>query len=270
MARRAQALAFHPVNFAPMCSPIRSLSLALLFLAGAGSYAQGDIRDTTIALTAVTASYSYQIPGGDMALRFGPNSNIGINAFRKNKRNYFFGAEGSFLFGSDIRESGLLRNVVNSQGQIVDNSGIMADVLVYERGWTAMGIVGKIMPVVGPNPNSGIMLKLGVGYMRHKIRIQTQKNEVAPVEGDYLEGYDRLAAGPMGSLLIGYQHFGNRRLINFIIGFEVITAFTQPLRAYNFDTQRAETGTRLDALMGLRAGWSLPIYKRSDDRYHYY
>src|SRR5690606_24532632 len=156
MARRAQALAFHPVNFAPMCSPIRSLSLALLFLAGAGSYAQGDIRDTTIALTAVTASYSYQIPGGDMALRFGPNSNIGINAFRKNKRNYFFGAEGSFLFGSDIRESGLLRNVVNSQGQIVDNSGIMADVLVYERGWTAMGIVGKIMPVVGPNPNSGI------------------------------------------------------------------------------------------------------------------
>jgi len=241
-----------------------------LLLTGARSYAQGDIRDTTIALTAVTASYAYQLPGGDMALRFGPNSNIGINAFRKSKRNYLFGAEGSFLFGSEIRESGLLRNVVNSQGQIVDNSGIMADVLLYQRGWTAMAIVGKIIPVAGPNPNSGILLKLGAGYMRHKVRIQTQKNEVAPLEGDYLEGYDRLTAGPMGSLLIGYQHFGNRRLINFMAGFEVVMGFTQPLRAFNFDTQQAETGSRLDVLTGLRVGWSLPIYKRSDDRYHYY
>lgn len=246
------------------------LILVVLLWAGGRSYAQGDIRDTTIALTAVSASFAYQLPGADMALRFGPNSNIGINAFRKNKRNYLVGAEGSFLFGNDIRESGLLRNIVNSQGQIVDNSGVMADVLLYQRGWTAMAIVGKIIPVAGPNPNSGILLKLGAGYMRHKIRIQTQKNEVAPLEGAYLEGYDRLSAGPMGSLLIGYQHFGNRRLINFMAGFEMIMGVTRPLRAFNFDTQRAETDNRMDMLMGMRVGWSLPIYKRSDDRYHYY
>ncbi|HQV53327.1 MAG: hypothetical protein IPI00_12715 [Flavobacteriales bacterium] len=242
----------------------------LILLFAAPSFAQGDIRDTTIALTSVTASYAYQIPSGDMALRFGNNSNIGINAFYKNKRNYFFGAEGSFLFGNKVVESGLLRNVINSEGQFVDADGVQADVLIYERGWTAMGIVGKIIPVVGPNPNSGILLKFGIGYLRHKIRVQTQKNVVPQLEGEYLEGYDRLAAGPMGSLLVGYQHFGNRRFVNFMIGFEVIAAFTQSLRAFNFDTEQAETGTRNDGLTGLRVGWSLPIYKRSDDRYHYY
>lgn len=243
---------------------------APLLVIGGPSYAQGDIRDTSIAMVAVTASYAYQVPGGDMSLRFGNNSNVGLNTFRKNKRNFLFGVEGSFLFGNDIKEPGLLRNVINSAGQIVDNEGVMADVLLYERGWTAMAIVGKIIPVAGPNPNSGMLLKFGAGYMRHKIRIQTQKNEVAPVEGEYLEGYDRLSAGPMMSLLVGYQHFGNNRLVNFMAGFELMTGFTQPLRAFNFDTQRAETDTRFDGLMGVRVGWSLPIYKRSDDRYHYY
>lgn len=246
------------------------LLLAALCLGATPSYAQGDIRDTSIALTAVTASYSYQVPTGDLAIRFGNNSNVGLSAFRKGKRNFFFGLEGSFLFGDQVEEPGLLRNVINSEGQIVDMDGVMADVLLYERGWTAMAIAGKIMPIAGPNPNCGIMLKLGVGYMRHKIRIQTQKNEVPQLEGDYLEGYDRLSAGPMASLLIGYQHFGNQRLINFMAGFEVITGFTEPLRAYNFDSRRSETGTRFDGLLGIRVGWCLPIYKRSDDRFHYY
>lgn len=221
-------------------------------------------------MVAVTASYAYQIPGGDMAIRFGNNSNVGLNVVRKNDRNYLFGLEGSFLFGDQVVEPGILRNVINSAGQVVDKDGVMADVFLYERGWTLMGVVGKIIPVAGPNPNSGMLLKLGAGYMRHKVRIQTQQNEVPQLEGDYLEGYDRLCAGPMLSLLVGYQHFGNNRFVNFMAGFELLTAFTEPLRAYNFDAQRAETGTRFDGLTGIRVGWSLPIYKRSDDRYHYY
>lgn len=246
------------------------LSILSLLLLRAPSYAQGDIRDTSIAMVAITASYAYQIPGGDMAIRFGNNSNVGLNAVRKNKRNYLFGVEGSFLFGDEVVEPGILRNVINSAGQIVDKEGVMADVFLYERGWTLMGVVGKIIPVAGPNPNSGMLLKFGAGYMRHKVRIQTQANEVPQLEGDYLEGYDRLSAGPMLSLLVGYQHFGNNRFVNFMAGFELLAAFTEPLRAYNFDSQRAESGTRFDGLTGIRVGWSLPIYKRSDDRYHYY
>lgn len=126
------------------------------------------------------------------------------------------------------------------------------------------------MPIAGPNRNSGMLLKLGLGYLRHKIRIQTQKNEVPQLEGDYLEGYDRLSGGPAGMLYIGYQNFGNRGRVNFNVGFEVTIGLTEPLRAYNFDTQRADSGTRFDGLIGLRAGWTLPIYKKADDRFHYY
>lgn len=233
-------------------------------------HAQVSIRDTSMALTAVSASYAYQIPGGDMALRFGGNSNLGINVLRKFPSNYLIGLEGAFLFGNQVRESGLLRNVITREGQIVDQDGVMADIQLFERGYTIMAVAGKIIPVAGPNPNSGLMLKLGFGYIRHKIRIQTQKNEVPNLQGDYLQGYDRLSAGPASMLYIGYQHFGNRGRINFNIGFEMTTGFTQPLRAFNFDTERAETGTRFDGLMGLRAGWSLPIYKRRDDRIHFY
>src|SRR5690606_33297929 len=214
--RFAGCLSLADVSFGivPPRLPSRSMrllaSISLAFLLGGGpSYAQGDIRDTSIALVAVSPSYAYQIPSGVLADRFGPNSNIGISAHRKFKSNFFVGAEGSFLFGNKVHEPGLLRHVINRMGQIVDKEGVMADVHLYERGYTIMGVAGKIMPIAGPNPNSGIMLKVGAGYMRHKIRIQTQENEVPNLEGDYLEGYDRLSAGPALLFFVGYQHFGN-------------------------------------------------------------
>ncbi len=227
------------------------------------------IRDTTIALVAVQASYAHQWPGGDLATRFGANSNIGLGAYRKFRSNWLMGAEGSFLFGNKVVEPGILRNVINSAGQIIDQDGVMADVFLFERGWTAFGFVGKLLPVVGPNPNSGIVLKLGGGFMRHKVRVQTQQNVVPQLEDEYLEGYDRLCAGPAAMGYVGYHHLGNRRLVNFHFGLEVMMGFTESLRAYNFDTEQYNTPKRTDVLTGIRVGWSLPIYRRDDDRFHY-
>lgn len=250
--------------------PFPILFLLAVLAVPRSSQAQGTLRDTTIAMTIITASYSYQVPGGDMSLRFGPNSNIGLSALYKTSGNYMLGIEGGFIFGDKVRESGLLRNMITREGQIVDQDGVMADVLLYERAYTVMGVVGKVIPVAGPNPNSGLLLKFGAGYFRHKIRIQTQKNEVPQLQDEYLKGYDRLAAGPVVMLFAGYQNLSNNRRVNFVAGFEMLAGFTQPLRAFNFDTQRAESGTRFDGLIGIRAGWSLPIYKRQDDRFHFY
>ncbi len=218
----------------------------------------------------MSATYAYQLPGGALADRFGSNHNIGGSALRKHRSNYMWGVEGGFMFGNNVHEYGLLRGLINSQSQIVDQEGVMADIQVFQRGWSMFLVGGKIIPVVGPNPNSGMLLKLGGGYMRHKIRIQTQRNEVPQLQDDYLEGYDRLAAGPAAILYIGYQHFSNNRRVNFTMGFEMVAGFTEPLRAYNFDTRSRETGTRFDGLTGFRVGWTIPIYRRVDDRYHYY
>lgn len=252
---------------------LRSLlsAIALVLLGGHMNAQRGStsIRDTTIALFAVNMSYAQQLPGGDLADRFGTNSNVGVGTFRKLRSNYLFGFEGSMLFGNQVVEPGILRNVINSAGQILDRDGAMADVFLYQRGWTAFAVAGKLFPVIGPNPNSGLLLKLGGGYMRHKVRVQTQQNVVPQLEDEYLHGYDRLTAGPAALAYIGYQHFGNRRLINFHIGLELMAGFTEPLRAYNFDTEQYNASGRVDLLSGLRLGWSLPIYRRMDDRFHY-
>ncbi|MFN3874343.1 MAG: hypothetical protein ACK4L7_00325 [Flavobacteriales bacterium] len=227
------------------------------------------IREAPIPLVSVNVGYAHQWPGGDLAQRFGHNSNLGIGAWRKGASQWILGAEGGFVFGNRVREPGILRNVINSAGQIVDQDGVMADVFLYERGWMAFAVAGRLLPAAGPNPNSGLVVKAGAGYMRHKIRVQSQKNVVPQIEGDYLRGYDRLTAGPAALAYLGYQHFGNRRLINFHIGAELAVGFTEPLRAFNFDTERYNAGGRLDLLFGARAGVSLPIYRRPDDQFRY-
>lgn len=228
------------------------------------------IRDTSIALVSVQASYAQQFPGGDLAERFGSNSNVGLGAFRKTRSNFTLGGEGSFIFSSEVIEPGILRNVINSAGQIVDVEGEMADVFLFQRGWTAFATLGKILPLFGPNPNSGLHVKVGAGYMRHKVRVQTQKNVVPQLEDEYLNGYDRLSAGPAALTYIGYQHFGNKHRVNFNIGVEFMAGFTRSLRAFNFDTEQPNKPDRLDLLTGLRFGWSLPIYRKADTGFHYY
>lgn len=228
------------------------------------------IRDTSLALVAVQASYAQQFAGGDLAERFGTNNNVGLAAWRKTRSNFTLGAEGSFIFGNDVREPGILRNVINSAGQIVDQEGEMADVFLFQRGWSAFATMGRIFPLIGPNPNSGLHLKLGAGYLRHKVRVQSQKNEVPQLEEEYLFGYDRLTGGPAGVAYLGYQHFGNKGRINFHIGLELIVGSTRSLRAFNFDTEEYNKEHRLDLLSGLRLGWTLPIYKKKDTGFHYY
>lgn len=233
------------------------------------SYAQSDLRDTSIAMVPITLSYAYQIPGGDMGQQFGANHNIGFSVSRKFKSNYSLGLEGSFIFGNKVNDRSMLRGMTTGNGVIVDQDGDPAAILLFERGYTVIAFAGKLIPIVGPNPNSGMLLKLGGGYMRHKLLIESQNNVVPALEGGYLKGYDRLAAGPMAMFFAGYQHLSNNRFINFMIGFELNIGFTQSLRPYYFDTGRVDEGTHFDGLNGLRFGWTLPIYKARDDRQYY-
>ncbi len=250
---------------------MRAILIALLALPSIalGQRTLKGIQEASIPLVTVQVGYAHQWPGGDLASRFMDNSNIGLGAWRKGEQQWLFGVEGSFIFGSKVIEPGILRNVVNSAGQVLDKDGLMADVFLYERGWTLFGVAGRLLPVVGPNDNSGLVVKIGGGYMRHKVRVQTQKNVVPQLEGEYLKGYDRLSAGPAALAYAGYQHFGKRRFINFHIGVELMAGFTEPLRAYNFDTEQYNTGGRLDLLTGIRAGLSLPIYRKPDDQFRY-
>ncbi|MCB9169592.1 MAG: hypothetical protein H6597_00400 [Flavobacteriales bacterium] len=246
------------------------LVLVMLCACAGRSYAQRFDRDTSLFMVPITVSYAYQVPGADMAIRFGNNSNIGCEALVKFRSNYVVGAAGSFLFSDRVREPGLLRGVSNSYGQILDLEGQPATVLLYERGYMLLAEVGRIIRGVGPNPNCGFLLKFGGGYLRHKIRIETQNNEVPQLEGDYVKGYDRLCGGPAAMVFLGYQHIGDRRFVNFQVGFEAVLGFTNSLRAFNFDTRTQNKDKRVDALSGIRVGWTLPVYRRKATSFYFY
>lgn len=243
---------------------------ALAWLWQLSASAQGGLRDTSITMVPITLSYAYQLPTGELADRFGANNDLGLSAAVKFKSNYLLGLEGSFIFGNKVPDRSMLDQMATSNGVIVNQDGQPAQLLFFERGYTIMAVAGKVMPVVGPNPNSGILLKLGGGYMRHKIRIESQNDVVPALEGEYLKGYDRLTAGPAAMAFVGYQHFGNNRYINFLFGFEMNLGFTRSLRPFNFDSGRADDGLRFDGLNGLRFGWTLPLYRARDDRQFFY
>lgn len=245
------------------------LLLALLLGTANSARAQHGIEDTSITVVPLTISYAYQLPGGDLAERFGPNSNLGLSASVKFKSNYSLGLEGSYLFGNNIVDRSVLKEMVTPNGVIVNQDGEPASILLFERGYTVSLFAGKVIPVVGPNPNSGVLLKLGVGWIWHKLLIQHQNDQLPALEGEYLKGYDGLSSGPMGTLFAGYQHLGNNRFINFVVGFEMNVAFTHPLRPFNFAKGKPDDDGRMDSLHGLRVGWTFPIYKRRDHREFY-
>ena len=235
----------------------------LLLIGTCDAVGQSNVRDSSIFMTMVSPSYAYQIPGGNMAERFGHNSNMGLSVTVKRPSNLLLGFHGTFIFGDNVHEPNLGHGLINEDGTITDVFGEPAEILLFERGWTATFEIGKIIPNIGPNPNSGIMLKLGVGYMQHKIRIEHQTSEVPQIEGDYIKGYDRLTGGPLLTEFIGYQYLGTAKFANFFFGFEFMQGLTTDLRSYNIDTQQRDSGARLDMLSGFRFGWTLPIYKRA-------
>lgn len=244
--------------------------LLLTALSGAETLrAQANLQDSSIFITEVKMSYAAQLPGADLAKRFGLNSALGFGVNFKFRSNLMLGLEGSFLTGNRITDTTVLQNLKASNGEIYDLNGEFARVLIYERGWLVTGVIGYVWPVIGPNPNSGILMKAGFGFMQHKIRIESNRNPVPSLAPEYLKGYDRLVNGFTFQQFIGYQYLSNKRLINFFAGIEFYEGLTRNRRSFNYDLMRAETDHRLDVLYGIRAGWILPIYARPPKEYYY-
>ena len=232
-------------------------------------FAQKSIRDSAIAFPMIGASFQYQVPGADMAKRFKNNFNLGMLFQWKLKSNWIFGVEGNFLFAENIKETDNLAPIATSEGQIIDQAGTYANVLLQERGILIYGKAGKVFPIFGPNPNSGLVATVGVGVLQHKIRIET-RDDVPQLADDYKKGYDRLSNGLSLTEFIGYMHFGNSRLINFSAGFEFTQGFTKNRRDYNFDTMMKDNTKRLDLLSGIKLSWFFPLYKHAATAYYSY
>ena len=270
------------VIFGPMISkmqnrfPVFSLRkggvIVLLFLFSLGVRAQHNVGDTAIFMSSINVSYGAQFPGGDLSDRFGYNSNLGIHAIFKTSSNWMFGLEGGFIFGRELKEDTLINGLFTSTGNIINNAGGFTRVIANERGFNVSVTGGRLfqLPKIAPNTNSGLEVRLGIGYIQHKIRYDVEDDNVPSLSKEYKKGYDRLTGGLLATQYIGYRHFGNSRYVNFFFGLEMFEGFTSSLRTWNFDTNTAGDTGRLDLLYTLRAGWSIPIYKRAPDDIYLY
>jgi len=232
-------------------------------------FGQASIRDSVVFSPLLDFSYAIQFPGGDMQERFGINSSLSSTFFIKDKKNWLYGIGGSFMFGGDVKEDEFLQTLSDENGVIPGISGLYSNVILLERGFTLEAKFGKILPVFGPNDNSGLMIYASAGYIQHKIRIEERNGEVPLLLNDYAKGYDRLSGGLMTGQFIGYRHLGNKRLLNFFVGFEMKQGFTRSLRGYNYDTKQEDNESRLDLLYGVRLGITLPFYKRPPKEFYY-
>jgi len=232
--------------------------------------AQRNIRDSNIVITAIGAQAGLNVPAGDLADRFGNAAQVGGQFMLKLKNNWMFQVDGTYFFGRTVKEDSVFKNFTTSTGLIIGRGGNPAELIVMQRGYTFMLSAGKIFPWIGPNPNSGIHLSLGAGFMEHKLFIRDEFGEVPQLEGEYIKGYDRLTNGFALRQTIGYQHFSNYRYFNYFIGLEFTEGFTRNRRDLNFDTMQRDNSQRIDIFCSLVARWYFPFYKRQPKEFYFY
>ena len=241
----------------------------LTYLTASG---QLSVNDTSLSVPMFYATYAVQLPGGDMADRFGLNHNIGGGFKWKLRNNWIFGGEFGYIFGNNINSSeSIMSNLKTQSGHIIDLAGNFASFNLSERGYFISANAGKIIPILSPNPNSGLMISLSAGFLRHKIKIDVLENTAPQLWDDYKKGYDRLTGGFGIAEFIGYMYLSESRLINLYGGFEFTQAWTTPQRDVNFDTREPDpVQNRFDLLNGFRIGWIIPIFQREPKKFYYY
>ena len=243
--------------------------LCVLIVCGNLHAQKRNIKDSLQSTGFVAASYGYFTPGGDMADRFGDNSTIGAYAGYKSSGNHFFALEWNYIFGEKVKEIGILDSISTTEGYVIDVEGKLADIRIFQRGFTLHAQYGRVFPIdaISPNPNSGLFVTVGVGMMQHKIRILDNGARSPQLTGDYLKGYDRLTSGVSFSQFVGYWYMSNSRYVNFYCGIEAYQGITKSRRSWDYDLMKADTRQRTDLLWGLRAGWVIPLYRRSKGDY---
>ena len=247
----------------------RVILLLIVVVSSLGLRAQS-VSDTSLLLNMFSFHVSGHIPGGDIAERYGMNMGVGGSYMLKFSSNWMLSADFSFFSGNNFKEDHIFEGITDKDGIFINIYGEIGDYALYERGFYTGLKGGKLLPLIGPNPNSGILLLGSAGLLQYKTLIHQDGKDIPSINGEYKKGYDMLTNGLGISQFIGYMHIDSREPINFYIGFEFHQAWTQNRRDYNFHLMGPDNTKRTDFLFGIRFGWVFPINKSVSDTFYYY
>ncbi len=229
-------------------------------------------KDSARATPMLRISYAVQVPmGGDLNARFGLAHHIGGSFAYKTRNNWMVSLGGYYIFGDDVQNKEvLLDEMLTPNNIIIADNGGPAIVNIGQAGYVIDVRVGRILPFLMANRNSGPLLSLGAAFMEHWISYDVEGNAIPQLRGDYLKGYDRLTNGFLINQFIGYHYQGDTRLLNFYGGFEFSQGFMGNRRSYDIPEQRKIDSQLTYFQFGFRVGWMLPFYKRDQNEYYYY
>lgn len=267
----------------------KTLFTLTLILSVISAYCQTprNIAKESLPVSMFQVTYAAQFPGLDTRTDYGFTNTIGGSVIHKTQGNWVFTANGNFIFGNQIKGSRidlLGESITTVYGEVIGGGGLPTSLAFFQRGVHFQAEAGKLFPLA-PNPNSGIFVQVGAGYLWNRLRIDYQietQNPPYPLTDDYQYGYDKMRGGLALHGEAGYMILSNTRVYNLSVSLEVTYARTKPLRDYDFRVFYDENGEPHimgyndksqrfnDLYFGIRVGWMIPVYQRQPDEYYYY
>lgn len=215
----------------------------------------------------VHIGYGAGVPAADLAKRFGAHQSINLGTDFILENNIVFGIDGTLLFGQTVKEDPL-SILKTPEGTIIGNDQTSSDYRLRQRATNLSVRAGYLFGL--KHQRSGLLVTVGMGMFRHKIRIQDDTQNINQISGEYIKGYDRLSGGIAFTQFIGYQHLVRKSGLNWFAGFEGYQSTTKPLRLYDFSSMQYNTGTRRDLVFGFKAGITMPfIFEKTPEEIYY-
>ncbi|MFN3952659.1 MAG: hypothetical protein ACK4KT_09685 [Thermaurantimonas sp.] len=240
------------------------------------THAQFRVKSDTLGGFFIPVNLGFSIPSDELSERFGHSYRAGTGCFFRTFSGWTFGVEGDFWFGERVlTRDKILKSVSNEQGVLLDHLGLEANLMTFQRGWIGSAFLGKLLPILNHNPNSGVLITLGGGYIQHRIRLESghQQSIIYQIENEYQRGYDRLNIGWQGRIYVGYLHAGNFQTYNFMVGIEHLLGRTISVRGFDYAAGQADENTLVNGLTTLKISWFFSMYKERitrDKKYFYY
>lgn len=250
--------------------PMKRIILILFLVGSVCSVKAQSVADTSLLLNMFSFHLSGHLPGGDLAQRYGMNMGVGGSYMLKLSSNWMLSADFSYFSGNNFKEGYIFDNITDEHGIFINIYGEIGEAMFYERGFYTGLKGGKLLPIIGPNPNSGLLFTATAGFLQYKTLIHQDGKDIPSLNGDYVKGYDMLSNGLGISQFIGYMHIDSDEPINFYAGFEFHQAWTKNRRDYNFYQMGPDNEMRNDYLFGIRFGWIFPVNKRATTTHYYY
>ena len=220
--------------------------------------------------SAFSVNYNYQFAFGNISKTFGNNSSVGLCYFFETTKNYLFGIEGNYMFGNTIKDDSIFDGISSSDGGIIGGDGQYANINLMEIGFNTYLLAGYCFHNLEKNL-SGVYLSQGIGYLQHKIFIDTKNQNIPQLNENMKKGYDRFSNGISAKFSIDYKFYHKKGMFQISSGLNYTIAHTKIQRNYDFANNLVYPNKRKwDNFLGIKFEVIIPIQRKNDEQFHYF